>query len=81
MTTQGPRIEHHPRFPKRVNAGYMQAVDRAVRRAGLSTLGAGMGVLSRALGDRGRLARAYGTGTMVLWVSILLAFYLILYYA
>ena len=34
-----------------------------------------------ALGDRGRLARAYGTGTMVLWVSILLAFYLILYYA
>ena len=57
------------------------AVDRAVRRAALSTLGAGMGVLSRALGDRGRLARAYGTGTMVLWVAILLAFYLILYYA
>ena len=57
------------------------AVDRAVRRAGLATLGAGMGVLSRALGDRGKLARAYGTGTMVLWVAILLAFYLILYYA
>ncbi|MBK6394538.1 MAG: Na(+)/H(+) antiporter subunit D [Betaproteobacteria bacterium] len=57
------------------------AVDRAVRRAGLSTLGAGMGVLSRALGDRGKLARAYGTGTMVLWVAILLTFYLILYYA
>ena len=57
------------------------SVDRAVRRAGLSTLGAGMGVLSRALGDRGRLARAYGTGTMVLWVAILLTFYLILYYA
>ena len=57
------------------------SVDRAVRRAGLSTLDAGMGVLSKALGDRGRLARAYGTGTMVLWVAILLAFYLILYYA
>ncbi len=56
------------------------AVDRAIRRAGLSTLDAGMGVLSKALGDRGRLARAYGTGTMVLWVAILLAFYLFLYY-
>ena len=55
-------------------------VDRAIRRAGLSALDAGMGVLSKALGDRGRLARAYGTGTMVLWVAILLAFYLFLYY-
>lgn len=24
----GPVIEHHPRFPKRVNAGFMQVVDR-----------------------------------------------------
>lgn len=24
----GPLIEHHPRFPKRVNAGFMQVVDR-----------------------------------------------------
>lgn len=24
----GPQIEHHPRFPKRVNAGFMQVVDR-----------------------------------------------------
>ncbi|HJW80685.1 MAG TPA: diaminopimelate epimerase [Acidiferrobacterales bacterium] len=28
VTTQGPKIEHHPRFPKRVNAGYMQVLDR-----------------------------------------------------
>ncbi len=28
VTTQGPLIEHHPRFPKRVNVGYMQIVDR-----------------------------------------------------
>lgn len=28
VTTQGPLIEHHPRFPRRVNAGYMQIVDR-----------------------------------------------------
>jgi diaminopimelate epimerase len=24
----GPLIEHHPRFPKRVNAGFMQVLDR-----------------------------------------------------
>jgi diaminopimelate epimerase len=32
VATQGPRIEHHPRFPQRVNAGYMQVVDRATIR-------------------------------------------------
>ncbi len=25
----GPAIEHHPRFPKRVNAGFMQVMDRS----------------------------------------------------
>jgi len=29
VATQGPRIERHPRFPERVNAGYMQVIDRA----------------------------------------------------
>jgi diaminopimelate epimerase len=28
VTTQGPRLERHPRFPNRVNAGYMQVRDR-----------------------------------------------------
>jgi len=28
VATEGPRIEHHPRFPKRVNAGYLQVVSR-----------------------------------------------------
>jgi len=28
VTSQGPKLEHHPRFPNRVNAGYMQIVDR-----------------------------------------------------
>lgn len=32
VTRQGPRIEHHRRFPRRVNAGYMQVVDRATIR-------------------------------------------------
>jgi len=28
VLTQGPLIEHHPRFPRRVNAGFMQVLDR-----------------------------------------------------
>jgi diaminopimelate epimerase len=28
VTVQGPLIEHHRRFPRRVNAGYMQVLDR-----------------------------------------------------
>jgi diaminopimelate epimerase len=28
VLASGPLIEHHPRFPKRVNAGFMQVVDR-----------------------------------------------------
>jgi len=28
VATQGALIEHHPRFPKRVNVGFMQVVDR-----------------------------------------------------
>ncbi len=29
VTIEGPLIERHPRFPNRVNAGYMQVLDRA----------------------------------------------------
>ncbi|MFC3107840.1 diaminopimelate epimerase [Undibacterium arcticum] len=28
VAVDGPLIEHHPRFPRRVNAGFMQVVDR-----------------------------------------------------
>lgn len=28
VTAEGPLLEHHPRFPRRVNAGYMQIVSR-----------------------------------------------------
>ena len=28
LALSGPLIEHHPRFPQRVNAGYMQVLDR-----------------------------------------------------
>jgi len=41
VATQGPRIERHPRFPERVNAGYMQIVDRATIRLRVWERGAG----------------------------------------
>ena len=41
VTSQGPRIEHHPRFPRGVNAGYMQIVDRANIRLRVWERGAG----------------------------------------
>jgi diaminopimelate epimerase len=41
VTTQGPLIEHHARFPQRVNAGYMQIVDRANIRLRVWERGAG----------------------------------------
>jgi diaminopimelate epimerase len=41
VTTQGPSIERHPRFPQRVNAGYMQVVDRANIRLRVWERGAG----------------------------------------
>ncbi|HXZ92829.1 MAG TPA: diaminopimelate epimerase [Burkholderiales bacterium] len=41
VTTQGPRIEHHARFPNRVNAGYMQVLDRHRIRLRVWERGAG----------------------------------------
>ena len=41
VATQGPLIEHHPRFPKRVNAGFMQVVDRTHIRLRVFERGAG----------------------------------------
>jgi diaminopimelate epimerase len=37
----GPLIEHHPRFPKRVNAGFMQIMDRHSIRLRVYERGAG----------------------------------------
>ena len=38
---QGPRIESHPRFPRRVNAGFMQVLDRHAIRLRVFERGAG----------------------------------------
>jgi diaminopimelate epimerase len=41
VTTQGPLLEHHPRFPNRVNAGYLQVRER--RRVALRVWERGAG--------------------------------------
>jgi diaminopimelate epimerase len=41
VITQGPLIERHPRFPRRVNAGYMQVEDRGSVRLRVWERGAG----------------------------------------
>ncbi|MGE5130430.1 MAG: diaminopimelate epimerase [Sphingomonadaceae bacterium] len=41
VTRQGPLIEHHARFPNRVNAGYMQVLDRHRIRLRVWERGAG----------------------------------------
>jgi diaminopimelate epimerase len=41
VLAQGPLIERHPRFPERVNAGYMQVVDRHHIRLRVYERGAG----------------------------------------
>ncbi len=55
VATQGPRIENHARFPNRVNAGYMQVLDRgriALRvweRGAGETLACGTGACAAAV--------------------------------
>jgi diaminopimelate epimerase len=41
VTSEGPLIEHHPRFPQRTNAGYMQIMNRGAVRLRVYERGAG----------------------------------------
>ncbi len=41
VATEGPMIERHPRFPRRVNAGFMQILDRGHIRLRVFERGAG----------------------------------------
>ena len=55
VTTQGPRIENHPRFPNRVNAGYLQVLERSCialrvwERGAGETLACGTGACAAAV--------------------------------
>jgi diaminopimelate epimerase len=60
VATQGPLLEHHARFPDRVNAGYMQVLDRhaiALRvweRGAGETLSCGTGACAAAVSGMAR---------------------------
>jgi len=60
VNTQGPLIERHPRFPQRVNAGYMQVVDRrhirlrVYERGTGETLACGSGACAAVVAGRQR---------------------------
>jgi diaminopimelate epimerase len=41
VTKDGPVLEHHPRFPRRVNAGFMQVLDRHTIKLRVWERGAG----------------------------------------
>jgi diaminopimelate epimerase len=80
VAEQGPLIENHPRFPQRVNAGFMQVVDRhAIRlrvfeRGAGETLACGTGAcaavvagISRGLLDSPVRVATRGGGLLVAW--------------
>ena len=48
VAEQGPQIEHHPRFPARVNAGFLQVVDEHHVRLRVFERGAGETQIGRA---------------------------------
>jgi diaminopimelate epimerase len=82
VATEGPLIEHHPRFPQRVNAGYMQVLDRhnlSVRvyeRGAGETLACGTGACAAAvaairlgLADSPVVVHARGGGLTIRWAD------------
>jgi len=82
VATQGPRLEHDPRFPQRVNAGYMQIVDRATirlrvwERGAGETLACGTGAcaavvsgIRRGLLDRRVMVRTRGGALVIAWAG------------
>jgi diaminopimelate epimerase len=80
VLTQGPLIERHPRFPQRVNAGYMEVVDRhqiklrVYERGAGETLACGTGACAAVVAGimRGKLdspvsVKTRGGGLSIAW--------------
>jgi len=80
VATQGPHIEHHPRFPQRVNVGYVQVIDRATialrvwERGAGETLACGTGacaaavaVMRRGLADSPLRVQTRGGDLVIAW--------------
>jgi multicomponent Na+:H+ antiporter subunit D len=71
------------RLLPRAARGFVAAfgpLDRGLRKAARGTFGHIVDGIVRTHGPAGVMARTWHTGTMVLWVIILLAAYLIFYY-
>ncbi|HEU4353884.1 MAG TPA: diaminopimelate epimerase [Burkholderiales bacterium] len=82
VTVQGPALETHPRFPNRVNAGYMQVLERSTialrvwERGAGETLSCGTGAcaavvagISRGLLDSPVKARTRGGTLTISWTG------------
>jgi len=83
VTTEGALLEMHPRFPRRVNAGYMQIVDRrhvrvrVFERGAGETLACGTGAcaavvagVTRGLLDRnGVVVQTHGGELVISWLE------------
>jgi diaminopimelate epimerase len=82
VATEGPLIEHHPRFPQRVNAGFMQIVSRSeirlrvYERGAGETLACGTGAcaavvagIERGLLDHDVLVHARGGDLRISWAG------------
>ena len=80
VATRGPRIEQHVRFPQRVNAGFVQVIDRATialrvwERGAGETLSCGTGacaaavaVIRRGLADSPVRVRTRGGDLVIAW--------------
>ncbi len=63
----------------RVVGGTVGAMDRAVRGAILGAIRGGLRTAARGHGPKGPLSRTWPTGSMLLWVAVLLGVSLILY--
>ena len=82
VATLGPRIENHPRFPRRVNAGFMQVISRdeirlrVHERGAGETLACGTGACAAVVAgirlgwlDRSVEVRARGGDLLIEWPS------------
>jgi diaminopimelate epimerase len=69
VATQGPLIERHPRFPRRVNAGYMQVEDRSHVALRVHERGAGE-TLACGTGACAAVAAGIGLGLLVSPVAV-----------
>jgi diaminopimelate epimerase len=82
VTLDGPQIEHHPSFPKRVNAGFMQVLDRGhiklrvYERGAGETLACGSGAcaavvagIQRGLLDASVRVTTHGGDLLIRWAG------------